>query len=238
MAENELTDPNYYTLKIDSTPVTFEQFSIDFNGWHRTVEPEISFTVRDFIPINDESSGVDTNSIMYQISTTGLGNYGPWRHIDAEGAGESVRCTVKPTFIQGIQNYIRFKSKDIAGNEITSDNYQLKIDTSVPEFMNPKPDFNFWSNSTIIQCNITIFDEHSKVAVESVRYAISTNGTDHYSTWRKIGIKHLDNKAYYTVTLTINDTFAESDNNYIRWLAYDIAGNKIDQEKNHGGYQE
>jgi hypothetical protein len=227
LAGNELTDLNYYTLKIDSTPVIFEQFSIDFNSWHRTLTPEISFTVREFIPINDESSGVDTNSIMYQISTTGLGNYGPWRFIDAEGTGESVQCTVKPTFIEGTQNYIRFKSKDIAGNEIISDDFQVKIDTIVPEFMNPVPDLSIWSNSTTIQCNITISDEHSKVAVESVRYAISTNGTDHYSNWRMIGIKHLNDKAYYTVTLTINDTFAESDNNYIRWLAYDIAGNNI-----------
>ncbi|WP_455391873.1 thrombospondin type 3 repeat-containing protein [[Eubacterium] cellulosolvens] len=227
LAGNELIDPNYYTLKIDSTPVTFDDFTMNFNDWHRTLKPEISFSVKDLKPPNDESSGVDTNSIKYQISTSGMSHYGAWVPVVPVSSAEGVSCTIQPTFIEGDQNYIRFSGKDIAGNEFITPGYQVKIDTSVPEFNNPTPEASFWSNSTTIQCSIAISDEHSKVDVESVRYSISTNGTEHYSKWRKIGIKHLTESSYHHVTLNINDTFKEGENNYIHWWAFDVAGNNV-----------
>jgi hypothetical protein len=227
MAGNELTDENYYGLKIDSTPPAFEDFTFDFNSWHRTLSPVITFNVKDLKPENDVSSGVDINTIKYQMSTDGTDNYGQWIPIVPIDMGENKRCTVNPTFVEGNNNFIRFTGKDIAGNEITTNDYRLKLDVSDPEYSKPVPVSTVWMNSTAIQCNITISDEYSKVNVESVRYSISTNGTEHYGKWKLIGIKHLNKNVYFTVILTINDTFLEGENNYIRWWAHDVAGNNI-----------
>jgi hypothetical protein len=227
LANNFFQDPSFYTLKIDSTPVTFEGFSINFNKWHKTLTPEIEFFVNDTKPEDDESSGVDISSIKYSISTTGITNYGAWLPVTTQGSGESVSGYVKPTFSEGDENYIRFSGKDLAGNEIISQNYQLKIDVSNPEFQNPMPTATMWSNSSKIQCNITIFDEYSKVDIASVRYSISNNGMNKYGKWSIISLKHLSKSKYRSVTLTINDTFSEGENNYIRWWAFDTAGNNI-----------
>jgi hypothetical protein len=78
-----------------------------------------------------------------------------------------------------------------------------------------------------LDCNITIFDKYSKVDAESVRYSISKNGTENYSEWRKISLKHLDEYHQRIITLSCSDTFAEGSNNYIRWSISDTAGNSI-----------
>jgi hypothetical protein len=230
LAQNIVTDPNYYSLKIDSTPVVFDGFSIDFNKWHRTDQPRFSFYVNETKPENDECSGVDIDSIQFQFSTEGLENYGPWVSIVAVGSGESVKCWVDPTFAEGDENFIRFRSKDLAGNERISEDYQVRIDLSTPTFSNPTPEATFWNNNEKIQCNITVADEFSKVDVETVRYSMSTNGTTNYGKWSKIGIKHLPDTKYYSITLSANETFVEGENNYIRWWAFDSAGNNITSE--------
>ena len=227
VAGNDLDDPNYYSIKIDSTPVSFESFTFDFEKWHMTLSPEISFFVNDTKPPNDECSGVDVNTIMYQISTSGPANYGPWLPLVPVGAGESVKCTLQPTFAEGSQNFIRFKGQDQVGNKITTGNYRVKIDTSTPEFLNPVPDSKIWMNSTNFQCNITIIDEYSEVDINSVRYSFSHNGTENYNRWNRVKITHLNESHYKRITLTSNITFKEGEYNYIRWLAIDTAGNEV-----------
>ncbi len=227
LAGNYLTDPNHYKLKIDSTPVTFEFLSFNFDKWQSTNSPKISFFINDTKPLNDECSGVDVSSIMYQMSTNGINNYGSWKSITPVGSGTSVKCTAQPTLSEGVKNFIRFRAMDYAGNEVITEDYNLKLDTVKPKFINPVPEVSNWMNNTHIQCNITIFDEHSKVKIDTVRYSISINGTTHFTGWYRLNIKHFKESIYQTVLMTVNETFAEGPNNFIRWLAVDTAGNQI-----------
>jgi hypothetical protein len=223
----ELIDMDYYSIKIDSTPVSMDGFSIAFDAWHKVDSPEISFYVNDTKPSNDHNSGVNVNGIKYQLSTSGLENYGTWLPLVPVGSGNSVRCTIRPEFFEGHENYIKFSALDLAENELISDDLPLKIDLSPPEFSNPAPDLDSWVNSTRVKCNITIYDELSFALVDSVRYSLSTNGTNQYDEWTKVKIKHLANAKYKTVTLSANVTVEEGENNYIRWFVSDSAGNNL-----------
>jgi hypothetical protein len=136
-----------------------------------------------------------------------------------------VICSCTPTLENGFENYIRFKAKDLAGNEIISQGYNIKIDLTPPMFSNPIPSVEQWNNDTNLQFNITISDDWSKVDAKSVRYSISINGTDHYTNWRLINLKHLSEFIHKRITLSCNETFVEGQNNYIRWRAEDAAGN-------------
>ncbi len=229
LAGNGFINSDIYTLKIDSTNVTFGGFNINFNKWYNFQTPTIEFYINDTNPFGGESSGVNINSIYYSISTTGndSNSYGDWFQLEPTGSGSSVKCSVTPMFANGFQNYIRFKANDIAGNEFISDNYNIKIDMTPPIFSNPVPGFDKWNNDIELQCNITIFDDWSKVNAKSVRYSISTNGTKQYSNWRLINLKHLSKFMHKRITLSCNETFKEGQNNYIRWQAEDSAGNSI-----------
>jgi len=94
----DLIDQGYYTVKIDSTPATIDSFSLDFIAWHRVNSPEISFYINDTDPPGDYSSGVNINTLRYQLTTTGLDNYGSWLPLVPLGSGKSVKCIIKPIF--------------------------------------------------------------------------------------------------------------------------------------------
>ena len=223
----DLIDMDYYMIKIDSTPVSIDGFSLAFDAWHNEDSPEISFYINDTKPTNDQCSGVNVNGIQYKLSTSGLDNYGAWLHLVPIGSGNSVRCTVTPEFNEGSENYIKFFALDLASNEIITDDLQVRIDLSPPEFSNPAPDLYTWVNSTKTQCNITIHDELSFALVDSVRYSLSSNGTKKYGEWTKVKITHLAKPKYKTVTLSANVTVDEGENNYIRWRVFDSAGNNF-----------
>ncbi len=238
-AGNGFIYSNVYLIKIDSTPVNFKGFSIDFNKWYNTKSHKIDFFVNDTNPWDGgdvadgddgDSSGVDVNSITYQLSTCGIDEYGNWQPLDATGSGESVKCTVDLEIEEGDRNFIRFKGNDLAGNNIISEHFNIKIDKANPIFSNQCPDDLTWNNATQLQCNITISDHSSKVDTKTIRYSISTNGTDNFGNWLKVNLKHYDNSEYHTLTITCNETFIGGVNNYIRWKASDTAGNTVTSE--------
>ena len=226
-AGNGFVLSDIYELKIDSLSVIFDNFSIDFDKWYNTLTPGIEFMVSDKNPNGGSSSGVDVSNIMYSYSTSGLNNYGQWYGIVGTPEEDSIKCSISQTFVEGDQNYIRFTAKDIAGNEILSDDYNLKIDIMKPSFSNPKPELSFWNNITQIQCGISIFDGQSKINIDSIRYSISTSGPDNFGKWCKVNLKYYNQTEYTNLIIEVNETFNEGMDNYIRWLAYDNAGNFI-----------
>jgi hypothetical protein len=226
IANNIFIYSDIYSLKIDSRPVSFESFSIDFNKWHNSLPANINFYLNDTHPSGIVVSGVDVSSIYYSFSTNGIANYGQWLPLSCGGTGDSIKCYFVPTVNEGDQNFIRFKAMDIAKNQIISEDYRLKIDYSTPSFSNPIPGPEFWNNRTRLECFVSIYDEFSKVDVETIQYSISTNGTENYRSWRRPNLLHLTEEAYQMLMVSCNVTFIEGANNYIRWFALDTAGNE------------
>jgi hypothetical protein len=225
VAGNGLKYSGIYDLKIDSTPVTLESFSIDFDKWYNSPQMNINFYINDTNPSGGERSGVDKNNLYYSISTTGTSNYGPWIALSSTGYGNSVYSSVNEEFVEGNDNYIRFKVNDIAGNEIISGDYNVKIDISKPGFSNPVPDPLIWSNTSRLQCNITFSDGLSKLDIDTIRYSISIAGTDEFGPWNKINLNYLTGSVYKILSVSCNTTFSEGLDNYIRWQVTDRAGN-------------
>jgi hypothetical protein len=219
-----------YTLKIDSRPITIEGFSIDFNEWHNTLSPQIDFFINDTNVFGGECSGVDKDSIMYSISTSGTNQYGSWQILAGLGNDYSLSCSITPTLVEGVKNYLKFWAKDLAGNEYITGDLQVLIDVSHPEFSAPFPGSMVWNNETKIQCNITISDALSKVDINAIHYSISTNDVDNYGSWVKLNLNYLDYLSYYELTVTRDIVFLEGEDNYIKWSAADTAGNIYESE--------
>ncbi|WP_455392932.1 hypothetical protein, partial [[Eubacterium] cellulosolvens] len=175
-AGNGFVYSDIYTLKIDSKAPVIEDFSIDFNKWYNTLSPVIDFKVNDSNPFCSVCSGIDLGSAVFSTSTSGITNYGPWQALSITGGGDIISCSIQSTFSEGDQNYIKIWTKDLAGNEIMSDDLQLQIDISDPKFERPMPGPAFWSNKTRVQCFITVLDPLSEVNIDTIRYSISTNG--------------------------------------------------------------
>jgi hypothetical protein len=170
---------------------------------------------------------LDKSSLSYSYSTSGESDYGPWLPLIGTGTDDAFRSSIKVTLVEGDRNYIKFKGNDIAGNEIETDDYQVMVDVTTPEFKNPGPDTQFWSNSTRIKCDITLADSASKIDIKSLRYSISIDSAEHYSSWRMVNTKHLLDPEYFQVIVSCNESFIEGDMNRIRWLVSDTAGNFI-----------
>ncbi len=212
-----------YQFKIDSVLTTVEYIEPDLDIWLDSISPTIS------VYINDTGgSGVDLTSIQYSISTTGPTGFGSWLSANVQGVGESVKCTIDPTFEQGDDNFVRFYATDIAGNEFISTPRNVKIDVSDLDFLDPRPTPEEWSNSETVTCQIYVRDLVSSVELSSLRYQFSTNGTGHYSYWRPVSNVNSLDEYLYLVTAEVK--FKEGSNNYIRWQASDLAGRLVTSE--------
>ncbi|WP_455392090.1 hypothetical protein [[Eubacterium] cellulosolvens] len=212
-----------HQFKIDSSAPTIKYIQPDFTKWLATKTPEIKFYLND-----TDGSGMDLTTLEYSMSTTGPDGLTSWKVLSGVGGGDSILCTISDNFEDGIQNYIKVRARDIAGNQMVFNPRQLKIDTNPVEFINPVPAPEAWTNTLAVKCNITIRDPVSSVLVDTIKYQFSTNGTGKYEYWRYAQDSEItadpDGHTFYLSTIV---NFKDGVNNYIRWTALDLAGNEI-----------
>ena len=116
-----------WILKMDSTPVTFEDPVPKKSKVFSDTTVECGITVND-----DLGSGVDGTSIEYSISGNGDDEEGfikwTWAGMTGEDNMQVVKISV--TFPPGRENYIKWRAKDMAGNGAAfSDAYQVQINS-------------------------------------------------------------------------------------------------------------
>jgi hypothetical protein len=213
--------------KVDLTTPTYRDPDPPQMGWVN------NYQYRCKIIFEDAYSGVDSATIQYRTSKTGIGNYSAWKdatnitvitlnEFEATGVGD---------FQDGDKNFIQWRASDIVGHTVETDNFQIFIDLTAVTFSSPKPVFGnnplTWSPFTSVKCNITINDgaSGSKVDATSIAYRFSTNGTDlsQFSEWKPLGLSALLNTAL--IEVSANVIFDYGDQNYIQWRAEDVAGN-------------
>ncbi|MCK5561736.1 MAG: hypothetical protein KAJ51_14130, partial [Thermoplasmata archaeon] len=82
------------------------------------------------ITIKDTLSGVDAVSIAYQISTSVDPDWSNWKSAQKTESANEIQCLITETFLNGNNNYIRWRAKDIAGNgHNISESYWIRVDT-------------------------------------------------------------------------------------------------------------
>lgn len=131
LAENGPTLSQSFYFNIDSVPITFKDAS-------PTIKKKLSSpVVKCYVTIEDlEGSGVNHSTIQYSYSTKGLGNFSQWTNADlamisnpsSVDTSQSSKWFVELKFKRGINNYIRWRANDIAGNEYKiSEAYNINI---------------------------------------------------------------------------------------------------------------
>jgi len=214
----------FTSVIIDVDGVTFGGFYPSTGIWNTQVRPTCS------VFINDTLTGVDPLYIQYEISTSGVaGLGGNWEDIqDTYASSTSLRVVVAGWFKNGDQNFIRFRAKDMAGNEWEiSDSYNVWVDSESPRFeLNSHSEEEFQLDP-YQEVSVVISDLQSGVDASSIEYRLTTRGQTQWTPWKA----YKDGTSGKSVEVLIKETFRRGDQNYIQIRAGDLAGNDAIESK-------
>ena len=135
----------------------------------------------------------------------------------------SIYVTTTETFVEGTNNYVKWRASDLANNQLVSNDIQIMVDTINITFTDPIPINNMiWQTDKTVNCGITVNDiSGSMVNASAISYRYSTSGLGNYSDW--ISAQKTINGEVITCTANVN--FYDGTDNYLKWGAKDVAGN-------------
>jgi len=218
MAEssNNLT----FGLRVDGSQPTFANPVPEPENWYASCEVLASITAEDA-----ETSGVDTTTLGFSISTNGGYTYSAWSRdgVGTTQSGPAVDGLVTLTLPEGDDNYVRWRARDLVGNGYAvSEPIQIRIDTINVTFSDPFP--VGWQTRLTLECGVTIRDTAgSGIDMSSIQYRVSFHNLSGYSEWMQWDKLNRTDATEIETTVTIE--FHETPFNYFQWRAMDIAGN-------------
>ncbi|MCK5772818.1 MAG: hypothetical protein KAH57_03440, partial [Thermoplasmata archaeon] len=182
--------PAFAQIFIDKKEIKYyyEEFSVAGlnvdeikDNWIKTLTPTCKVWVTDI-----EGSGVDDDSVEYSVSTGGLENFEEWKLVDLAETKESILwddpyvvTTINPRFVEGTENYIRYRAKDLAGNGYTESQYfRLKIDVTQVSYEEVFPTLDVWHDQVFInqkEVSTILVDETSGIDPAQIYYRVSTS---------------------------------------------------------------
>jgi len=119
---NNYTESDVFGVLVDISNVNFLNPLPSSDAWQSRLYVSCSITIM------DKLSGVNASSIEFCTSTNGIWGYSDWQSARLTDDENIINCTVNPVFVEGSENYIRWRARDVAGNPYRiSDNYQIKI---------------------------------------------------------------------------------------------------------------
>jgi hypothetical protein len=229
------------SIFIDKIPpsLSADTFTPDVTQWQKSLTPKCS------IKAYDEGVGIDGESLEYSISTNGTDNFEEWISAEVYEDGSDVDVSVTPRFVEGMNNVIRFRAKDIAGNGyVTSDNFTLKIDVTEVEYRDMFPTQDVWHSLNVVNdrpVEVYLYDGTSGVDAAQIYYRISVEKTDDGGPKWETGIQEEGGWVKYTVKSSDRlqennlvrvtfpfDGFLEGEDNIIQFRSKDIAKNGAD----------
>jgi hypothetical protein len=205
-----------FIIRVDADNVTFTTPSPLSTLWQTTLTPTCGITVTDL-----GGTMVDAGSIEYMTSTDNGSLWSGWVTAGETVDLMSIDCQVNPTFLEGVDNLIKWQALDTVGNGYNeSDEYRVIIDVTNLVFENFQPDAAVIHNTTLVDVEITVRDDVSGVAATSIEYTISTDDKTSWSPWASAGKTVDDN----TIVCQESIAFENGTDNYIKWQANDVAG--------------
>ena len=217
--------PSLGLIRIDRTEVTFSEFSPGDSVWINTNTPVCSVLISD-----GDGSGVSARDVEYSTSTGGVNSYGPWFRVTGVRDGPQVRASVKASFNDGKDNFIRFRAKDLAGNGWThSSDYNVWVDIYGVLFQNFQPFEADYQGSSQVVVSIDITDVHggrpgSGVIASTIEYRVSTGGVGLFGEWMPVTMMQVRDEL---ITVAMELQFREGDQNYVQYRAVDGVGNYV-----------
>ena len=228
------------TIIIDKDPPVFSEFNILPNQWIKTLTPDCRIIAKD--AITEGVTMVSGESVEYSISTAGLENFQEWISADVLEDALEMNIQVKPQFEEGIDNWLRFRAKDIAGNGfVQSENFRVWIDVTPVVIRDVFPTQNVWHDLKVIETReieAFLFDETSGVDTGNIYYRVSTSkdeegapiwdtGIAQEGNWIKYNVRpadRLDGDNLVRVHFKFTG-FKEGPDNTIQFRMNDRAGN-------------
>ncbi len=210
----------FIEVTIDLTGVTYGGFYPHTGIWNTQLRPTCS------IFINDTLTGVDPLSIEYEFSTTGeVGLVGSWQNIpDTYASADSLRVVVAGWFKNGKENWIRFRSQDMAGNPyVISDAYNVWVDAESPRYRLVSHSEDEYQLNPYQEVRIMVEDLQAGVDAQTIEYRLTTRGQTKWTPWKA----YKDGVSGRSVEVRIKETFRRGDDNFIQVRAKDLAGNPI-----------
>jgi hypothetical protein len=206
-----------FTIRIDADNVTFSNPWPNEDAWQKSSEVYTGIT------ITDHGGGfVDNTSIMHSISEDNDTTWSDWKTTEFDGEDESITAHDFIAFDDGDDNFIKWCAKDNLGNgPAESKPYRILVDTKPVFFSNPVPLPTQESLTGEVEVGITISDNTSGVNSSTIKYSISTDASNYWSSWKSVD-GYQNEKS---IDVKQNLTFPNGTDNRIRWRAYDVAGN-------------
>ena len=197
-------------INVDTTQIVFQDFSP--TGWNDQTDVLVGITV-----IDHQSSGVNLSSVEYSYSNSGIFEYSEWISLGFYGEAPTHTFTISLELIEGVKNHVRFRARDVAGNEHRiSDDYLIRIDTTPPQIEMVEEDRNHLNSSI----SFIITDNLSGIQSNSITIAITSNGTQLSDT-----AFDLVSIGFGSQRLTIDCEFIIYTQNHIRIELMDVATN-------------
>jgi hypothetical protein len=236
-------------ILIDKADPIFTTFSHNTANWLKTLTPKLTITVKDGGTLINQMSGIRKSTAEYSISTAGLDGFEDWISVglfDEEltrAADDEVELTVQPRFIEGTENYIKFRVKDWAGNGYAESNpYNIKIDVTPVAFEQFFPTPGAWHNLDIItekEVSLYLRDDTSGINTDSgIYYRISheldesgnylwTTGIQPQGGWEELPRKWYDKMDENNLIWIhfLYEDFLEGEMNFLQFISKDRAGN-------------
>ena len=217
------SSPVFAVTKVDKTPVTYSEFSPGDQVWVNTRTPICSVLISD-----GEGSGVSARDVEYSVATSSRYEFGPWLKVSGIRDSQELRLSVRATFINGKNNYIRFRAKDGAGNGWTmSPEYNVWVDEQPPYFTNFRPYEGDYQNGNVVVVSVDITDsssirDGSGVLPSTIQYRYSTAGVGLFGDWLDAPVISYEGDV---ARISMEQSFVEGDSNYIQFRCYDDVGN-------------
>jgi hypothetical protein len=224
-----------FEIKVEDTKVLFTNPTPLQSIWHNFIHIDCSIT------INDTSGWqINGSSIQYSISTSGKieENFGPWISTGDSGEKMVFTSSVKGTFANGQDNYIRWRAKNVASALYSgSQMFRVRVDIEPVMYFEPIPDTDSWQYQGNVECKITVIDNLSGVDENSVEYRYKTADMNEYTSWSKDGLSSSNvqvnielgtNGKQVTVAgyqFKVELNFKAGIENYIQWRGMDLLAN-------------
>ncbi|MGA1819385.1 MAG: hypothetical protein ACMUHU_00085 [Thermoplasmatota archaeon] len=214
--------------RIDETGPTFELLKPGESAW-------IDSNIVNFqVMVSDDLSGVDPWSIFYQTYQEEKGEWDRWQRKGNVYPIDNLTSLydVNVTFLEGKENLIRFRAKDMLGNGgeeeeySVSETYSVWVDASGPAVDMTSPRSGAVFHNTVVSFRASITDNGIGVDPNRTEVSYSLDGVGNFLPWQNLstimGTYEIVDDA---VEISFNLSLAFGYYNFVRVRARDLLGN-------------
>jgi hypothetical protein len=221
---NGPTESEVLTFGVDSSPVDLDPFAE--TGWITGKNVFVTCLVTD-PDAGLGSSGVDKNTVEVSVLRAGDEGWSEWMAPDSvvEVSGTAtVQATVGLELAEGSGNFVRWRARDTAGNElVVSPPDMLMVDTTLPVLVSQWPRDGTFDSAADGRAMATFSDgPGSGVDPVSVEMSVSLGSSTEFNEWTVVDVKG-DPEDLLRAEVGIPGLMGHD--NWVRWRVSDAAGN-------------